>query len=94
MRGSTLFIFPMFSQKQIRLPFKTRYTAGQLLTSRMLQINGIFFPPENYGEIREFIATVQAGDEQQAVLSRKELAKDGENPWPDENSSEKHRSRP
>ena len=41
---------------------------GQLETERILKVNGIYFPPKQYAEIKAFFARVQAGDEQQMVL--------------------------
>ena len=41
----------------------------QLLTQRILQVNGIFFRLEQYPEMKTFFGKVQAGDEQQAVLT-------------------------
>jgi hypothetical protein len=41
----------------------------QLLTQRILQVNGIFFRLEQYPEMKTFFGKVQAADEQQAVLT-------------------------
>ncbi|MFL6310997.1 MAG: transglutaminase domain-containing protein [Terriglobales bacterium] len=41
----------------------------QLITQRILQVNGIFFRLEQYPEMKTFFGKVQAGDEQQAVLT-------------------------
>jgi Domain of Unknown Function with PDB structure (DUF3857) len=45
-----------------------RFQGSELLTQRVLKVNGIFFRPEQYAEVRGFFNTVRAGDEQQAVL--------------------------
>ena len=44
------------------------FDGKQLVTQRILQVNGIFFKLELYPEIKDFFSKVQAGDEQQAVL--------------------------
>jgi hypothetical protein len=41
----------------------------QLVTQRLLQVNGIFFKLEQYPDVRDFFGKVRAGDEQQAVLT-------------------------
>ncbi|HEY6307604.1 MAG TPA: DUF3857 domain-containing protein [Candidatus Angelobacter sp.] len=46
----------------------SQFEGSQLLTQRVLKVNGIFFRPEQYAEVRGFFNTVRAGDEQQAVL--------------------------
>ena len=45
------------------------FDGKQLTTQRILQVNGIFFRVELYPEVKDFFSKVQAGDEQQAVLS-------------------------
>ena len=45
-----------------------QFDGKQLVTQRVLQVNGIFFKVELYPEIKDFFGKVQAGDEQQAVL--------------------------
>jgi hypothetical protein len=45
-----------------------QFDGKQLVTQRILQVNGIFFKLELYPEIKDFFSKVQAGDEQQAVL--------------------------
>jgi len=45
------------------------FDGKQLITQRILQVNGIFFRVELYPEVKDFFSKVQAGDEQQAVLS-------------------------
>ena len=47
---------------------ETRFDDGQLITRRILQVNGIFFEVETYPEIKDFFRKVQAGDEQQTVV--------------------------
>jgi hypothetical protein len=46
-----------------------QFDGKQLVTQRDLQVNGIFFKVELYPEVKDFFGKVQAGDEQQAVLS-------------------------
>jgi hypothetical protein len=46
----------------------TEFNGTQLVTHRILQVNGIFFRVESYPEVREFFLKVQSGDEQRAVL--------------------------
>ena len=46
-----------------------QYDGKELVTQRILQMNGIFFKLEQYGEVKDFFAKVLAGDEQQAVLT-------------------------
>jgi hypothetical protein len=46
-----------------------QFDGKQLSTQRILQVNGIFFRVEQYPEIKTFFGKVQAGDEQQAVLT-------------------------
>jgi len=41
----------------------------QLVTQRLLQVNGIFFKLDQYPDVRDFFGKVRAGDEQQAVLT-------------------------
>jgi Domain of Unknown Function with PDB structure (DUF3857)/Transglutaminase-like superfamily len=45
-----------------------QFDGRQLVTQRVLQVNGIFFRLELYPEVKDFFSKVQAGDEQQAVL--------------------------
>jgi hypothetical protein len=46
-----------------------QFDGKQLVTQRVLQVNGIFFRLELYPEVKDFFGKVQAGDEQQAVLT-------------------------
>lgn len=46
-----------------------QFDGKQLVTQRTLQVNGIFFRLEQYPEVKDFFSKVQAGDEQQAVLT-------------------------
>lgn len=45
-----------------------QFDGKQLVTQRLLQVNGIFFRLELYPEVKDFFGKVRAGDEQQAVL--------------------------
>ena len=45
-----------------------QFDGKQLVTQRILQVNGIFFRLELYPEVKDFFSKVKAGDEQQAVL--------------------------
>jgi hypothetical protein len=45
-----------------------QFTGQQLVTQRLLQVNGIFFKLELYPQVKDFFSKVHAGDEQQAVL--------------------------
>jgi Domain of Unknown Function with PDB structure (DUF3857)/Transglutaminase-like superfamily len=45
-----------------------QFDGKNLVTQRLLQVNGIFFRLDIYPEIKGFFNKVQAGDEQQAVL--------------------------
>jgi hypothetical protein len=45
-----------------------QFDGKQLVTQRILQVNGIFFKLDLYPEVKDFFGKVQAGDEQQAVL--------------------------
>jgi hypothetical protein len=45
-----------------------QFDGKQLVTQRILQVNGIFFRLELYPEVKDFFSKVQAGDEQQSVL--------------------------
>jgi hypothetical protein len=47
----------------------TQFDGKKLVTQRILQVNGIFFRLEQYPEVKDFFGKVQAGDEQQAVLT-------------------------
>jgi hypothetical protein len=46
-----------------------QFDGKKLVTQRILQVNGIFFRVEQYPEVKDFFSKVQAGDEQQAVLT-------------------------
>jgi hypothetical protein len=46
----------------------TQFDGKQLVTQRILQVNGIFFKLDLYPEVKDFFGKVQVGDEQQAVL--------------------------
>jgi hypothetical protein len=46
----------------------TEFDGAQLVTHRVLEMNGIFFRVETYPELRDFFLKVQSGDEQRAVL--------------------------
>jgi hypothetical protein len=46
-----------------------QFDGKQLVTQRVLQVNGIFFRLDQYPEVKTFFGKVQAGDEQQAVLT-------------------------
>ncbi|MGZ4874859.1 MAG: DUF3857 domain-containing protein [Candidatus Angelobacter sp.] len=46
-----------------------QFDGKQLVTQRILQVNGIFFRLDVYPEVKDFFSKVQAGDEQQAVLT-------------------------
>jgi hypothetical protein len=46
----------------------SHFDGHELLTQRVLAVNGIFFRPDQYAEVRGFFNKVQAGDEQQVVL--------------------------
>jgi hypothetical protein len=46
----------------------TEFDGAQLVTHRVLEMNGIFFRVETYPEVRDFFLKVQSGDEQRAVL--------------------------
>jgi len=46
-----------------------QFDGKQLVIQRTLEVNGIFFKLELYPEVKDFFAKVQAGDEQQAVLT-------------------------
>jgi hypothetical protein len=45
------------------------FDGKQLVTQRLLQVNGIFFKLEQYPDVRDFFGKVRTGDEQQAVLT-------------------------
>jgi hypothetical protein len=47
---------------------ETEFDGRQLVTHRVLQVNGIFFQVETYPEIKDFFRKVQTGDEQQTVV--------------------------
>ncbi|HEX4602585.1 MAG TPA: DUF3857 domain-containing protein [Candidatus Angelobacter sp.] len=46
-----------------------QFDGKQLVTQRLLRVNGIFFRLELYPEVKDFFGKVRAGDEQQAVLT-------------------------
>jgi hypothetical protein len=46
-----------------------QFDGKKLVTQRILQVNGIYFRLEQYQEVKDFFGKVQAGDEQQAVLT-------------------------
>jgi Domain of Unknown Function with PDB structure (DUF3857)/Transglutaminase-like superfamily len=46
-----------------------QFDGKKIVTQRILQVNGIFFRVELYPVVKDFFGKVQAGDEQQAVLS-------------------------
>ncbi len=46
----------------------SRPEGNGLQMHRVLKVNGIFFRPEQYAEVRDFFNKVQSSDEQQAVL--------------------------
>jgi Domain of Unknown Function with PDB structure (DUF3857)/Transglutaminase-like superfamily len=46
----------------------SQFEGNELRTQRVLKVNGIFFRPEQYAEVREFFNKVRSGDEQQTVL--------------------------
>jgi len=67
------------AQQSSSLPYATylnesRFDGKQLVTDRVLQVNGIFFKPESYAEIKDFFRKVQLGDEQQAVFNGSDRA--------------------
>ena len=47
---------------------EVRLAGRQLMSNRILQVNGIFFSADQYAQVRSFFSKVQAGDEQQAVF--------------------------
>ena len=46
-----------------------QFDGVKVVTQRILQMNGIYFDLNQYGEVKDFFGKVQAGDEQQAVLT-------------------------
>ncbi len=57
-----------------KLPFAQyqnieKFEGTQLSSTRALLINGVFFPTNQYAELKDFFAKVRVGDEQQAVLT-------------------------
>jgi hypothetical protein len=46
-----------------------QFDGKKIMTQRVLQVNGIFFRVDLYPIVKDFFGKVQAGDEQQAVLS-------------------------
>jgi hypothetical protein len=46
----------------------SRFAEGRLQTQRELKVNGVFFRPEQYAEVKGFFEKVQSGDEQQTVF--------------------------
>ncbi|HKR96886.1 MAG TPA: hypothetical protein VJW55_16030, partial [Candidatus Angelobacter sp.] len=53
---------------------ETAFDGKQLLTHRVLDVNGIFFRVEIYPEVRDFFQKVQSGDEQRIVFHSTGLA--------------------
>lgn len=62
---------------------KTRFSAYSITPAsaangldiqRSLKLNGVFFQPDKYDELRNFFSSVQAGDEAQTVLRTKPIA--------------------
>ncbi|HLW55476.1 MAG TPA: DUF3857 domain-containing protein [Candidatus Angelobacter sp.] len=51
----------------------SRFENGELSTTRVLKVNGIFFRTEQYPQLRDFFNKVQAGDEQQAVMQGRSI---------------------
>ena len=45
-----------------------RFSGGELVTTRVLQLNIVSAPVTKFGELKTFFSKVQAGDEEQAVL--------------------------
>ena len=43
-------------------------SGAQLVSHRVLQVNGIYFRADQYSDVRNFFSQVQLGDEQQAVF--------------------------
>lgn len=69
------------ARQDVRLPFARyediiQFNAGQLVTKRVLLLNGIFFPVNQYPELKDFFNKVEAGDEQQAVLHAADASPD------------------
>ncbi|HET9166374.1 MAG TPA: hypothetical protein VFP11_10280, partial [Candidatus Angelobacter sp.] len=61
------------SQQSTNVAYATYFNEShcdgkQLVTDRVLQVNGIFFRLDIYAEIKDFFRNVRTGDEQQAVL--------------------------
>jgi len=56
---------------------KSESKADRVNIDRSLLFNGIFFPPEQYDQVRSFFAKVQAGDDSQTVLRRNSTADAG-----------------
>jgi hypothetical protein len=46
----------------------SQFDGKQLVTQRLLRVNGVFFRPDQYADVKSFFGKVQAGDEQQMVL--------------------------
>jgi hypothetical protein len=46
-----------------------QFDGKKLVTQRVLQVNGIFFAVDSYPLVKDFFSKVQAGDEEQAVLT-------------------------
>jgi hypothetical protein len=46
-----------------------QFDGARLVTQRVLQMNGIFISLDKYKEVKDFFSKVQAGDEEQAVLT-------------------------
>jgi hypothetical protein len=64
---------------------------NHLVTNRVLQVNGIFFRPEIYAEIKGFFTKVRAGDEQRAVFMGQNSSKKSEPLQPAHDGQEKYR---
>jgi hypothetical protein len=46
----------------------SRFEGGRLRTQRVLKVNGVFFRPEQYADVKGFFDKVQSADEQQTVF--------------------------
>lgn len=61
------------AQQNANLPYAryqlfSKVEGTRLVTQRALLLNGVYFDPTKYKELKDFFSKVQAGDEQQAVL--------------------------
>jgi hypothetical protein len=59
--------------QNLKLPYAQyqnieKFEGSQLTSTRALLVNGVFFSPGQYAELRDFFSKVRDGDEQQAVL--------------------------